>query len=307
LINDSAESADFIQTPVFSFDVPLTSWVRGTYVDEFSESHTKDLLVRERLGAAIPSAGVGTALSRRLVLTYMKKGAGALLREDTLTEDYDLGLRTKALGFRSKFVCAYRRDLDGNPDYIATREFFPGRLKASIRQKTRWTLGIAFQGRDQFGWDGDLVDKYFLFRDRRGPLNSILIVFGLTTVMGFSGAEFSSLQLPAVLHGSFFVTLAAANGFNMVIRILQRARAVYRVHGLAQVAGIPIRWPVGSIINLAAASNAYFAHRMAQKTGQATKWEKTLHELPANFGQVAALQGKAMNLSTVQMEQQRSL
>lgn len=284
VINEASLTADFVQTPVFSFDVPFTGWTRGTYLEEFSEGHTKDLLVRERLGAAIPSAGVGTALSRRLVLAYTFRTGGRLLREDTLTEDYDLGLRTKALGLKSKFVCCYRTDLNGNRDFVATREFFPSTVKASIRQKTRWTLGIAFQGRDNLGWDGEWIDRYFFFRDRRGPLNGIVMILGLITLAGFLLSMLGLFDLPTLLHSSLFVILAALNGFNMFVRVIQRARCVARVHSAKHVWAVPIRWPVGMWINAMASFHAFKNYHLAKRAGEVPRWEKTAHELPASFG-----------------------
>ncbi len=284
VINEASLTADFVQTPVFSFDVPFTSWTRGTYLEEFSEAHTKDLLVRERLGAAIPSAGVGTALSRRLVLSYTLRTEGRLLREDTLTEDYDLGLRTKSLGLKSKFVCCYRTDLNGNRDFVATREYFPSTVKTSIRQKTRWTLGIAFQGRDNLGWNGEWIDRYFFFRDRRGPLNSIMMILGLITLVGFALSATGLFVLPPALHSQFFVILAGMNGLNMVIRVVQRARCVARVHALKHVWAVPIRWPIGMCINAVASFHAFKNYHLAKRTGLAPRWEKTAHELPESFG-----------------------
>jgi bacteriophage N4 adsorption protein B len=71
LYSHGLEDSDFIQTPVLSLDVSPLDFVAGTYLDEFAEVHSKDLLVRESLGAALPSAGVGTCLSRKLVLTFL--------------------------------------------------------------------------------------------------------------------------------------------------------------------------------------------------------------------------------------------
>ncbi len=107
LMNHFSSQADFIQIPVFSFDVPKRSLVGGVYIDEFSESHTKDLLVRQNLGAAIPSAGVGTLLSRQLMVSMMLKQEGQFLKEDTLTEELSLGNYGQSHGFpESVFMCA---------------------------------------------------------------------------------------------------------------------------------------------------------------------------------------------------------
>jgi bacteriophage N4 adsorption protein B len=57
-----AENYDFIQIPVFSLESRNRSLVAATYMDEFAERHTREMVVRDALGAAIPSAGVGTCM-----------------------------------------------------------------------------------------------------------------------------------------------------------------------------------------------------------------------------------------------------
>ncbi|NBY18944.1 hypothetical protein EBQ74_01525, partial [bacterium] len=85
LINYKLDSFDFVQIPIFSLEVSLKEWVAGTYMDEFAESHTKDLLVRSALGSAIPSAGVGTAFSAKVVEAFIRK-YGWVFYEKSLTE-----------------------------------------------------------------------------------------------------------------------------------------------------------------------------------------------------------------------------
>jgi adsorption protein B len=288
LVNDSLQSCDFVQIPVFSFNVERNELVGGTYLDEFSESHTKDLLVRDSMGAAIPSAGVGTAMSRRLVLANMLRQRGDLLREDTLTEDYDLGLSAKRQGFRGAFVCCYRIKEDGTRDFIATREFFPARMAASIRQKTRWVLGIVFQGWRNIGWAGSAVDRYFLFRDRRGPFNAALILSGALLLLACALAWLFDLPLPQIFGEPAFQVPATFNAGNMIWRIVQRMRAVRLVNGESHSWMVPLRWPVGNIINTLAAFSALQSHWRTIRTGVAAKWEKTDHVLPAGFGGLTA-------------------
>jgi adsorption protein B len=38
-----------VQLPVTPMEMPWHYWTSGTYLDEFGENHSKDLLVRERL------------------------------------------------------------------------------------------------------------------------------------------------------------------------------------------------------------------------------------------------------------------
>jgi adsorption protein B len=47
--------AALIQLPVLPLVDPASPWISGHYCDEFAESHTKELVVREAVGAAIHS------------------------------------------------------------------------------------------------------------------------------------------------------------------------------------------------------------------------------------------------------------
>ena len=89
LLNLKLDRFDFIQVPIFSLDVNSKQLVAGTYMDEFAEKHTKDILVREFFGAAIPSAGVGTGLSRQLVLALREREGELVFNEKSLAEDYE--------------------------------------------------------------------------------------------------------------------------------------------------------------------------------------------------------------------------
>ena len=145
LANQELDDCDFLQTPVFSLPVSKFQLVGGIYMDEFAEKHTKDILVRSHLKVSVPSAGVGTVLSRKLIDRKLEQD-GDVFNEGSLTEDYELGLTTKRLGLRSRFVCKYFIDpISGKKNFIATREYFPKNFYRSIRQKTRWTVGIVFK------------------------------------------------------------------------------------------------------------------------------------------------------------------
>ena len=50
---------DMVQLPVMPLISPRSRWVAGHYADEFAEAHGKHLAMREAIGAAVPSAGVG--------------------------------------------------------------------------------------------------------------------------------------------------------------------------------------------------------------------------------------------------------
>ncbi|MGZ3775213.1 MAG: glycosyltransferase [Pseudobdellovibrionaceae bacterium] len=284
LLNYFSSSADFVQIPVFSFNVSPRSLIGGVYIDEFAESHTKDLLVREALGAAIPSAGVGTLLSRELILALQKHQNGHFLKEDTLTEDYHLGIMTKKLKFKSKFACVEYQKENGENEFVATREYFPSEFNASLRQKSRWVLGVALQGRENLSWDGSWIDKYFMWRDRRGPWNSVLILLSTGLLILFFTVRIFG-NVPELLQQPLFQGLVFFNMFNMFLRLIQRMRSVARTNASVHIYLVPLRWLLANVVNTGASIKAYLQYRESKKTGKRPIWLKTTHRLPETFGQ----------------------
>jgi len=287
LINARLETYDFIQTPVFSLAVGWRSLVAGIYIDEFAELHSKDLLVREAMGGGVPSAGVGTALSRHLV-TRLLAASGHVLNEGTLTEDYELGLRVKLLGFPQNFAgCYYDHPFSGEREYIATREFFPKSFRRSIRQKTRWTIGIALQGWRNLGWPGGWGMQYFLWRDRKGLLTNIAGAMGYLWLFGlvlYTWAAKSNIIRPGTAGMQTLYVLAMINLGLSCNRLGQRLLAVARVYGPSYCLPIIVRWPVGNLINAAASLIALRNDWRARIFKRTLTWVKTEHELPQNFG-----------------------
>ncbi len=186
------------------------------------------------------------------------------------------------------FCVRYEKE-NGETEFIATREYFPARLKASIRQKSRWTLGIAFQGLENFSWAGTRVDRYFMWRDRRGPWNSILVV--LSTVLFLTFVMLRGFDhVPTILQNSFFQALVILNMFNLIVRMGQRMKAVALTNSSRQSFLVPARWLVANFVNIAATWQAYRQYRVSQKTGQRPVWLKTEHRLPENFGREIEVQ-----------------
>lgn len=283
LMNAASEKSDFVQIPVFSLQNPRRNLVAGTYIDEFAESHTKDLLVRHHLGAPVPSAGVGTALTRRLVLALTQIQGGDLLDPNSLTEDYQLGHTAARLGFSTSFHCRYTQR-DGQRDFVATREFFPDGFWQSLRQKTRWTVGIAYQGRDALGWAGSWSEKYFFWRDRRSPWNAALLIASVALLIGFSGSFAYSGELPSIARESWFIWICSLNFAQTCLRVASRMVAVSRVYGWPESLMVPVRWPVANLVNTWTAFRATNVYRNAKQNGKRPQWVKTEHRMPEGFG-----------------------
>src|ERR1700741_4447608 len=64
LFDALSERHDLVQLPFVPLVDPGSRFVSGHYLDEFTEAHGKELVVRAALGASLPSAGVGCAVSR---------------------------------------------------------------------------------------------------------------------------------------------------------------------------------------------------------------------------------------------------
>ncbi|MEP6790796.1 MAG: glycosyltransferase, partial [Ramlibacter sp.] len=79
---------DMVQLPVASLEREWYELVAGTYMDEFAESHAKDMVVRESVAGVVPSAGVGTCFSRRALLALVGATRNKPFNTDSLTEDY---------------------------------------------------------------------------------------------------------------------------------------------------------------------------------------------------------------------------
>ncbi len=270
LYRQNLSNYDFIQTPVLSFNRHSLNFVGGTYLDEFAEIHSKDLLVRQATKAAIPSAGVGTCMKRNLVLYFRDLQEGALFPHKDLTEDYILGLRASQFGFRSLFACYMQTFTD---QLIATREFFPSSFKASIRQKARWTMGICYQGWQRLGWFGEFNQRYFLWRDRK----AILAPFVSINCLVLLSVE---MIIDPDVDDIFINGLLLSNLVFMLFRIVMRMKWVKFHHGTKQSLLVPIRWPLAITINTCAGILAGKDFFVNQVLGKEVQWKKTQHTFP---------------------------
>jgi adsorption protein B len=276
-----AEDHDFIQVPVFSLNRGRRAIVASTYMDDFAERHTREMVVRNAVGAAIPSAGVGTCMTKRLI-KYLMKTREQVFMSGTVTEDYILGIEAKRSGFSSAFAVISKSAQTGL-DFVATRAFFPKTLEASIKQKTRWVYGINFEALHKLGWQGDPWDIYFFVRDRKGMITSFLppLSLALLCLMLSGYVDLADLPEPmgTVLSASMWINL-----FAFLARYVVRVVAGGQVYGKRDWIGTALRWPAGLYINMAAVYRAWKIY--LGESGLATKpiaWSKTSHELPDDF------------------------
>ena len=300
LFNSLVPRMDLVQLPVFSLDRSWRELTAGTYIDDFAEAHGKDMAVRETLIGLVPGAGVATCYSRDGLAALWKSSGGEPFNTGTLTEDYDLSFRLKSLGRSQTFahVAIEGVRAPGAPaktgSIIATHEYFPDKFKAAYRQRARWILGIAFQGWKHMGWQGTLLQRYFLFRDRKvlvmAPAGPLAYVVLLNYVLGMAfGPDDLVRALRSILSAPMLQELLVLNLLFMCNRALQRAYFVGRYYGALHALMSIVRTPVNNLINFCAAMRAWRQFIGHLVTGKKLAWDKTAHVYP----DMLALAGRA--------------
>ncbi|KPL69606.1 hypothetical protein SZ64_16810 [Erythrobacter sp. SG61-1L] len=278
LLDREIEHADFVQIPVRPEPQFGSRWIAGHYCEEFAEAHGKAMVVRDALSAGLPAAGVGCAFSRSILdrLTQMRPGQGGPFSVDSLTEDYELGIRIKVLGGKARFL----RTRGDDGQLVATRACFPAKLVPAVRQKTRWVHGIAFQGWDRLGWNFHPVELWMRMRDRRGPLTAIVLA-----------AAYLLLAIACVLwtaewlgYGRNWIDdpllelLVLVNFASFAWRAAMRFAFTAREYGVGEGLRAVARIPVANFIAILAGRRALFAY-IAGLAGAAPRWDKTEHHV----------------------------
>jgi adsorption protein B len=265
-----------IQLPVLPLIDSHSRWVAGHYCDEFAEAHIKELVVREAVGAAIPLAGVGCAIARRPLSQLAALQDGKPFAGNSMTEDYEVGLRLGSLGLKTMFVRI--RSRPGEPGVVASRGHFPASLGCAVRQKARWLGGIALAGWDRLGWSGGLGERWMRLRDRRGPLAALLLLAAYAAAFLWSQlwlAEALGAPLQARMDRGLIVLLTI-NFWLLGWRVLMRFHFTRLAYGWGEgLRSIP-RLLVGNLIAILAASRAVSFHL----GGGAKRWDKTRHVFP---------------------------
>jgi adsorption protein B len=273
--------AALIQLPVQPLPDPNSRWISGHYCDEFAEAHTKELVVREAIGAAIPLAGVGCAVARKPLADLAAAQGGKPFAGNSMTEDYELGLRIGALGLKTIFVRIPARP--GSRAVVSSRGHFPATLSAAVRQKARWLGGIALTGWDRLGWRGGLGERWMRMRDRRGPLAALLLLAAYGAALLWSQIWLAE-ALGAPVHARLdplVVNLLTINAWLLAWRIVMRAWFTTSAYGVKEgILSIP-RLFVGNVVAMLAAARAISLHI----GGGAKTWDKTRHIFPAEVPQ----------------------
>jgi adsorption protein B len=272
LFDHLVERAAVVQLPVLPLLDPQSRWIAGHYADEFAEAHIKQRVVREAVGAAIPMAGVGCAIERNALERLSMRHSGKPFAASSLTEDYEMGLRLGALGYRTMFVRLPATP--GSHAVVASRGHFPAELGAAVRQKARWLNGIALSGWERLGWRGGLGERWFRLRDRRAPLAALLMLAGyLALFLWLQLALAHALGAPMLFRPTPLLGgLLTLNAWLLVWRLAMRFVFTARAYGLAEgLRAIP-RSIVGNVVAVLAARRALDFHARRDR-----RWEKTDH------------------------------
>ncbi len=271
-----------VQLPVMPLPDRSSRLIAGHYIDEFASAHGGALVARNALGAPLPLAGVGCAIDRNLLGTIAAM-RGEPFDAASLTEDYELGLRTAMLGGRQVF--ARVRDDGGRP--VAVAAYFPATIDAAVRQKARWMIGIALAGWDRMGWGRarDWRDHWMRMRDRRAPVAVLILLAAYCALITWAGAnvvhwlEGSDPPAPA----PWLVVMLQINALLLAWRLIVRAAFTGRAYGSVEaVLSLP-RAMVGNIIAMLAARRALWAYA-ATLRGLSARWDKTAHRFPDATG-----------------------
>jgi bacteriophage N4 adsorption protein B len=293
---------DMIQLPVMSLERKWYELVAGTYMDEFAESHGKDMTVRENISGVVPSAGVGTCFSRKALLALNAETQNQPFNTLSLTEDYDIGNRLAHMGMRSIFAIfpvqflvkqeSWFSKRTAEPKLVdmplCVREYFPDTFRTAYRQKARWTLGIGLQSWEQIKFTGSLAAKYLLLRDRKGVLTaliSMLAYFLLIQFVVFQTAAYAGLWQvyypPLFSMDGWWPYVMLFNGFALLSRMAHRIYFVTALYGWRHgLLSVP-RMVVSNFVNFMAVARAWKLFLSYLFFGKAMVWDKTMHDFPS--------------------------
>jgi adsorption protein B len=301
LFNYLVSKNDLIQVPVYPFERKWTNFTSMHYLDEFTELHSKDIPMREALAGQVPSAGVGTCFSRKAILAILADGDGIAFDSQSLTEDYDIGFRLKEKGMKEIFVRFPVVKVDElesttsrpfgqskrESNVICVREYFPDTIETAVRQKSRWIIGIVYQGYKTIRWRKNWILNYFLWRDRKGAVTNF-VSFAATIIL----VQLTILWLyqnlwPDAYHfldifedDQWLVTILWINLILMINRAFQRVFFVTGYYGIFEgLMSLPrLFW--GNYINFLANWRA-IKSILKQGDPHRVAWDKTTHDFPS--------------------------
>jgi len=278
MINWLSRDYGMVQVPVLALPTGLGEFTHGLYCDEFAEYQQKDIPVRQRLGGFLPSNGVGAGFEREALERLAATRGGRIFDPECLTEDYENGYGLHALGVPQIFVPL--RFAPEGP--MATREYFPRRWRAAVRQRSRWVAGIALQSWQRHGWRAPWSQIYWFWRDRKGLVGSLLSPLANLMLLYAIGGWLAAGRNPAVWEMGRHIPawLAVCCAFTTGISLIQlgvRAFLSSRAYGWRFAAAAPARLLWGNLVNCTATAKALSQFLRARWQKRSLAWSKTDH------------------------------
>ncbi|SCZ86724.1 glycosyl transferase family protein [Nitrosomonas mobilis] len=300
LFNYLFPKADMVQLPVLSLNRKWYEFTGAHYQDEFAQLHYKDLPVRESITKSIPAAGVGVAFSRKAISVVANNNNNQIFSTNSLTEDYDFGFKLREYKLKQMFVRLFvdrtvtkKSLITGKKkqvkvkELVCIKEFFPNIFWASVRQKSRWVLGIGLQGWANLGWKGPLSIKYILYRDRKALITNLINLLGYIVVIVvvaiwiIISLDPNAYQYPSLVEeGTILWYLIVINSFCLGLRIFHRAYCVKQLHGWTEAFLSFPRMVWGNVINFFATTRALSQYLTYLRTKKTIGWDKTDHVYP---------------------------
>ncbi|HHZ1514107.1 TPA: phage adsorption protein NrfB [Escherichia coli] len=164
-----------------------------------------------------------------------------------------------------------------------------------VRQKSRWIIGIVFQGFKTHKWTSSLTLNYFLWRDRKGAISNfvsflaMLVMIQLLLLLAYESLLPDAWHFLSIFSGSaWLMTLLWLNFGLMVNRIVQRVIFVTGYYGLTQGLLSVLRLFWGNLINFMANWRA-LKQVLQHGDPRRVAWDKTTHDFPSVTGDTRSL------------------
>lgn len=282
---------DVIQLPILPLPTKWNKWVHWIYADEFCENHMKDVPVREKISGFVPYAGTGTGFSRKVIDFLADEHEGHVFNESSMTEDYSMSKKIRESGLKSVFVNVLLGDdkspwwvpLSRRPLFISNWSYFPMDWVRSVRQKSRWIIGISLQEWEQSGWEGSWLMKENFIKDRKAFVAASASFVGYFILLYFivyalGQANLIPFKLLNVLiPGTHLTNLVKFCTFFMVLRLTQRIYWVWLTYGFVpSLLSVP-RLMIGNILNGLATFRALKVFADSRQGKAAVRWDNTQH------------------------------
>jgi adsorption protein B len=281
LINRARETYAMVQIPVLPLTTPLRELTHGIYCDEFAEYQTIDMPARHISRSFIPSNGVGTGFAREILEELAGERGNRVFDPASLTEDYEIGVHVHQCGHQQLFAPLRHTDRG----WVATREYFPRKVRSAIRQRTRWVTGIALQCWERTGWRGSWRTRYWFWRDRKGLianpltlLTNLLFTVGLTDWIASAATH---RPWAFAVSNPKIIALCFATLLLQCVRVGIRIVCVERIFGLVFALGVPLRSFHANLVNCLASFGAMWHYTNARLRARPLVWLKTEHAYPS--------------------------